>query len=162
MQTKIANANNDSKEELRIEKGLLYHHLLSNFKDLVAIQSWGEDALFYNPGGKKPRGIYFCTFKEKDGPNDKASELNRGGIYRFNVGISKQDYTLMFGSVPKRPSKGGVIETGHDFRQINVITPHPVYGWMHWISVLNPSKKTIETLSPIIERSYQLAVKKIR
>jgi hypothetical protein len=36
-----------------------------------------------------PKGIYFATIKEKDGPNDKASELNRANVYRLSTGVSK-------------------------------------------------------------------------
>ena len=33
------------------------------------------------------RGIYFCTIKEKDGDNDKASNLHRYAVFRVNFGI---------------------------------------------------------------------------
>jgi hypothetical protein len=36
-----------------------------------------------------PKGIYFATIKEKDGPNDKASELNRANVYRLSTCVSK-------------------------------------------------------------------------
>ena len=51
--------------------------------------NWGEMGVFYNPGKKLPKGIYILTFKEKDGPNDKASNVDRKGVFRLNLGISK-------------------------------------------------------------------------
>ncbi|MFR3755617.1 MAG: DUF6194 family protein [Enterocloster sp.] len=67
----------------------------------------GEKEGFYNPGNKLKRGVYVLTVKEKDGENDKSSILNRDGIYRVNLGIRKISFIQMFGSIPKRPCKGG-------------------------------------------------------
>ncbi len=52
----------------------------------------------------------------------------------------------MFTAVPKRQAKGCVVDMDYDFTQIDKIIPHPVYAWMSWICVLNPSNKTFETL----------------
>ncbi len=41
-------------------------------------------------------------------------------------------------------------------RQI-LIFPHPVYAWMGWISVLNPSENTFEALKPYIQEAYEYA-----
>lgn len=129
----------------------------SNYEGVVENQNWGERGLFYNPKGKLPKGIYILTFKEKDGPNDKASNVDRPGVYRLNLGISKQTYQTLFGEIPKRPLAGQIVDTGHDFEKLYEIMPHPVYGWMSWIGVLNPSKTTISELKPLIDESFELA-----
>ena len=38
--------------------------------------------------------------------------------------------------------------------------PHPVYGWMTWVCVLNPTLKTIELMGTegLFEEAYQAAV----
>lgn len=124
----------------------------------VAVNTnWGERGLFYNPDGRLPKGIYLLTFKEKDGPNDKASAIDRGGIYRLNLGIGKARYQSLFGAVPARPAAGEVVDTGHDFQAIDVIMPHPVYAWMSWIGVLNPGQATFDTLLPMIRDSVESA-----
>jgi uncharacterized protein DUF6194 len=38
--------------------------------------------------------------KEKDGPNDKASNVDREGVYRLNPGISKTTFIEFFGFIP--------------------------------------------------------------
>lgn len=48
------------------------------------INSCGEKGIFYNPGKKLKRGVYVLTIKEKDGDNDRASNLSREEIYRVN------------------------------------------------------------------------------
>ncbi len=60
----------------------------------------------------------------------KNSYLSRKGIYRVNMGIRKKTFTELFGAVPKRPSKGGIVDMNYDFTTLDKILPHPVYAWM--------------------------------
>jgi len=119
--------------------------------------NWGERGLFYNPGGRLPKGTYVLTFKEKDSENDKASNVDRPGVYRLNLGLSKPTFTTLFGAIPRRPPAGGIINTGHNFAALDTLTPHPHYGWLAWMCVLNPSPPTFEALKPLIGESVALA-----
>ncbi len=132
-----------------------------SFPDVIDDFNWGERALFYNPHRQLPKGIYFLTFKERDGKNDHASSIG-AGEYRLNVGISKRAFVERFGHIPERPSAGSTVNSGHDFTKSDVVTPHPVYGWMCWIAVKNPSSETLEDLKPLLAESYQLAIGKFR
>ncbi|MFT6102647.1 MAG: hypothetical protein ACJA2B_001090 [Candidatus Endobugula sp.] len=67
--------------------------------------SWGETSLFYNPENLLPNGIYFFTIKENDGDNDKASALNREGVFRIAIGLPPKTYEGLFGIKPTRPTK---------------------------------------------------------
>jgi len=133
--------------------------LLADYNGTKVVSAWGESSVFYNPMQRLPRGVYFATIKENDGENDKASNLDRDGVFRFNIGTSKEIYQESFGSLPARPSKGCVIEGAWDFSVLDELMPHPVYGWMGWISVNNPSKKTFSSLRPAIGAAYEKAVK---
>jgi len=132
----------------------------NKFAGVMPKSSWGETSLFYNPESLLPNGVYFCTIKEKDGENDKASNLDREGIYRLSIGISKESYHALFGQKPKRPSKGAIIDTGHDFTQCNVLMPHPIYGWMSWVQILNPSESTFKDILPLVTEAHANAVNK--
>jgi hypothetical protein len=122
--------------------------------------SWGETALFYNPGGVLPNGVYFCTIKTHDGENDKASNLNREGVYRVSIGVGKAAYERLLGKRPARPLKGGVIAGAYDFAALDVLMPHPIYAWMGWAQVLLPSQATFEKILPLIDTAHALAVQK--
>jgi hypothetical protein len=135
-------------------------YLLDVFKDLVIINSWGETSFFYNPNNLYPRGTYFCTIKESDGENDKASALDRDNTFRFNFGITKPTFLKLFNNVPKRPTKGGVINGSYDFTQIDTLCPHPVYGWMCWVAIINPSEVSFKELEDVLLESYQLVLQK--
>ena len=105
------------------------------------------------------RGIYILTIKEKDGPNDKASNLNRNGIYRVNLGIRKETFIKLFDQLPARPKAGEVVNMNFDFTVLNQILPHPIYAWMGWISILNPIH--LKDIMTYIEEAYQFAKEKM-
>lgn len=128
----------------------------------VLVESWGEKGIFYNPNLVLKRGVYVLTIKEKDGDNDKGSDLNREGVYRVNIGLRKQTFKQLFGKIPVRPAAGCVVDMDCDFTATDIILPHPVYAWMGWISVLNPSKETFEKLKPLIQEAYEFSIEKFK
>ncbi len=138
----------------------ILQYCLKNLDGTVLAESWGEKGIFYNPNGVLKRGVYVLTVKEKDGENDKASGLDREGVFRVNLGVRKNTFLEMFGTVPKRPPKGGVVDMPCDFTETDKILPHPVYAWMSWICALNPSEETFEKLEPLIREAYEYAKEK--
>ena len=135
-------------------------YCLSTYQDVVLVDSWGERGIFYNPNRVLKRGVYVLTVKEKDGDNDKSSMLNRDSIYRINVGLRKKTFINRFGHIPQRPVAGGVVDMNYDFSSLDTIMPHPVYAWMGWVCVLNPSDKTFEEFKLLIQQSYEFAKEK--
>ncbi|MDV4168237.1 DUF6194 family protein [Rhodovulum sp. FJ3] len=129
-------------------------YLLDRFEGTRVVEAWGERSIFYNPSLMLPRGVYFATVKEKDGENDKASHLDRAGVFRLNVGTTKPLFLKRFGPPPSRPGKGGVVDGQWDFTAADTLTPHPVYGWMSWVAVLNPSNETLTDMSEIVEAAF--------
>lgn len=138
----------------------ILNYCLENLDGVVEINSWGERGIFYNPGRVLKRGVYVLTVKEKDGNNDRSSQLNRNGTFRVNLGMRKQTFQNLFGELPKRPAKGSVVEMSYDFTNTDTIMPHPVYAWMGWICVLNPTIETFESLKTYIQESYEFAKEK--
>lgn len=134
--------------------------IVSDFPGLEPKPSWGETSLFYNPEGILPNGVYFATIKEKDGANDKASSLDRPGVFRLSFGLPPARYESLFGPRPTRPAKGGCVATGHDFTALDGLMPHPVYGWMGWVQVLSPSRRTFAEIQPLLSAAHEAAAKK--
>lgn len=134
--------------------------LVASLPDVAPKPSWGETALFYNPHGLLPNGVYFCTLKDHDGANDRASNLDRAGIFRVAIGLPTETYVSLFGPKPARPAKGGSVTTGHDFTRVNELMPHPVYAWMGWVQILSPTKEGFAAVLPLIEAAYHRAVVK--
>lgn len=147
---------------LKMKSEEILNYCLQNLEGTVLVNSWGEKGIFYNPNNKLKRGVYVLTVKEKDGENDKSSELDRAGIYRVNLGVRRQTFIDMFSYVPERPAKGGIVDMDYDFTQTDKIIPHPVYAWMGWICCLNPSQNTFDKLKPFITEAYEYAREKYR
>ncbi len=140
----------------------ILQYCLDNLEGTVMVSSWGEKGIFYNPGNLLKRGVYVLTVKEKDGDNDKSSRLNREDIYRVNIGVRKNTFIKLFGKIPGRPGKGGIVDMDYDFSATGEILPHPVYAWMGWICALNPTEQLFEELKPYIQESYEYAKEKFK
>jgi hypothetical protein len=101
----------------------------------------------------------FATIVTKDyGEFDRASNLDRPGVFRLNVGVGKDTYRSLFGPQPSPPGEAGVVDTGHDFAALDQLMPHPAYGHLSWVCVLNPSDATFSAVRPLLAEAYELAV----
>jgi hypothetical protein len=45
-----------------------------------------------------------------------------------------------------------------DFTALDILTPHPVYGWMGWAAIINPSADSMLALRPLIAMAYDKAL----
>ena len=131
--------------------------LTAMFPGLVKRAAYGETVLFYNPSQLLPAGVYFASFKEQDGPNDRASRLVREGVFRLAFGLPEQTYRELFGPRPPRAGRGKVVDGQHDFAAVSRLTPHPVYAWMGWVQVLSPNLETWARISPLLAEAHQRA-----
>src|SRR5262245_24374554 len=60
----------------------------------------------------------FATIVTKDyGDFDCASNLNRPGVFRLNIGVGKEAFRSLFGG-----------EVSHDYAALDQLIPHPVYA----------------------------------
>ncbi len=83
---------------------------------------------------------------------DEDSDLDREGVYRLNIGLSKETFRTMFGE-----GKGEV-----DHTALGTMMPHPVYGNMYWMCILNPDEESWERLKPLLEEAYDVAAGRFR
>jgi Family of unknown function (DUF6194) len=114
--------------------------------------AWGDTFFIYDPDHTlvPSRQFPFATIVTKDyGDFDNASNLNRPGIFRLNIGISKETYGTLFGAAGE-----------YDFAALDRLMPHPVYARNHWVCVLNPSDSTFERATPLLAEAYDIAVKR--
>ena len=114
--------------------------------------AWGDTFFIYDPNRnlEGPRRFPFATIVTKDyGAFDNASNLNRPGVFRLNIGVSKKRYEALFPN-----------DAAHDFTALDRLMPHPVYGPNHWVCVLNPTEATFESLRPLLAEAYEIAVRR--
>jgi hypothetical protein len=116
--------------------------------------AWGDTFYIYDPNREfdEARRFPFATLVTQDyGDFDNRSNLNRPGVFRLNIGVSKETYRSLF------PNQGE-----HDFTALDVLMPHPVYGPNHFVCVLNPSEATFEAVKPLLAEAYEIAVRRAR
>ena len=129
----------------------------------------GNSFFFYNPDKNVPpdHRFPFVTLVTSD-LYDQFSNLNRPSIFRLNIGIGKQTFRSLIGSPSLLSERDSAAissenESGYDFTALDQVMPHPVYGRMYWVCVLNPSDETFETnLRQLLAEAYDLAVSKYK
>ncbi len=99
----------------------------------------------------------FATLMTND-DNDAISNLSRARVFRLNIGVRHETYQSMFGKQPKPQTTGtGVIDLDYDFTALDRLMPHPVYAYMSWICVLNPTPETFEKIKPLLLEAHTIA-----
>jgi hypothetical protein len=115
--------------------------------------AWGDTFFIYDPDRNLDgaRRFPFATIVTKDyGDFDNASKLDRPGVFRLNVGVSKETFAKLFAAGDE-----------HDFTQLDHLMPHPVYGRNHFVCVLNPSDSTFQAIAPLLKEAYEIAVGRV-
>src|SRR4051812_17313163 len=112
-----------------VSPDVLLDRLQRRYPGLVQTTTWGERALFYNPGATLPNGVYFVTLKERDSATDDASALDRRGAYRVSFAVDPTRYHALFGPPPAR---GCAYDGTYDPLAVDTLAPHPIFAWMAW------------------------------
>jgi hypothetical protein len=125
-------------------------YIVTSCPDIGITDANGDSYFFTDPEKMFP----FATLVTSDA-HDQVSDLNRPGVYRLNIGVSKQTFSHLFG--PDRADAG---EVEYDFAALDRILPHPVYGKMYWVCVLNPGAGTLETVKGLLAEAYEAGMRK--
>jgi hypothetical protein len=115
----------------------------------------GDTFFIYDPwqDGDPKRQMPFATIVTKDYPGwDAFSNLDRPGVYRLNIGVSRETFLQLLGITPEAAT--GSDGTAPDYAALDQLMPHPTYAAQGWVSVLNPSAETFEALKPLLAEAY--------
>jgi len=135
-------------------------YIVETFADIHIATAAGNSFLYYAPDQKVPERTFpFATLVTKD-DYDTVSNLSRPGVFRLNIGVSKGAFLSHLGSVPPAPGESGAGQMNHDFTVLDKILPHPIYGHLCWLCVLNPGTSTWETVQSLLSEAYATAVRK--
>jgi hypothetical protein len=111
----------------------------------------GNSFFFVGSGRVMP----FATLVTDDGYQTPWA-LPRPGEYRLNLGVGKQQFDELF---PSALGQDGTLQGPFSFTALDTLFPHPEYAGYGWVSVLNPSDATFETLKSLIAEAHRLALK---
>ncbi|WP_025763570.1 DUF6194 family protein [Dyadobacter tibetensis] len=127
-------------------------YLLQNFDKLQLAEV--ENDLFFMH--KKNDKVPFATIITKDNEYDAVSNLNREGFFRLNFCVDKDTIESLFKELPKSKKLEAYMHLGIDFTKEDTLMPHPTYGSMNWVCIVQPSRKTFETfIEKYLKQSYQ-------
>jgi hypothetical protein len=97
-----------------------------------------------------PNFTTIVTTDEHDMGNP--SDLARQGVFRLNIGVGKETFERLVGSV-----------VDPDYAELDRVMPHPVYAKQRWIAILNPGRRTFdEVVKPLIAEAYERVARQRR
>jgi Family of unknown function (DUF6194) len=129
-----------------MDEQAMHQYLVETFAGVETATNFGYTFYFYRDDHMLP----FATLIAADNEYNRVSNLDRPGVFRLNVGISKQTFQQLF-----EADETGVEE--YDFAALDRLMPHPEYAVQSFLCVLNPSPPTFEQLRPLLVEAYDLA-----
>lgn len=124
-------------------------YIIDTFAGVETTDAFGYTFFFYGSDHVLP----FATMAAADNEYDRVSNLDRPGVFRLNIGVSRQTFQSLFGA-----SKVDV--SAYDFTALDTIMPHPEYAAQHFVCVLSPSDATFETVRTLLAEAYELAARR--
>jgi hypothetical protein len=124
-------------------------YICETFEGVRAIDATGDTFFLYDPEGDLPaeRQFPFVTIVTGD-RYDSVSQLDRPGVYRLNIGLTKATYTERFAT------------DDVDYAALDTLMPHPVYAGQHWVCVLNPGAATLATVRVLLQEAHEFAARR--
>jgi uncharacterized protein DUF6194 len=136
---------------MSMDETLIAKYIIDTFPGVETIEDMGYVFFFYGA----ERYLPLATIATADNEGDRVSNLDRPGVFRLNIGISRPTFQSLFG-VEK-------VDTGiYDYAALDKIMPHPDYARQYYVCVLNPSDSTFERVRALLAEAYDLAVQRER
>lgn len=90
----------------------------------------------------------FVTIANSDNEYDSVSNLNREGVFRINIGVSRETFKQLIGEFSPESV---------DYTALNAFLPHPDYAAQNFICILNPSSANVAATKKLIEEAHAIA-----
>ena len=110
--------------------------------------AWGDVFFYFSPDGSIPPGQPFATVITKDYPYEPSWQQD-GASIRVNIQVGAQAFANLLGYAPGEGS-------GPEVSAVDVVMPHPAYGELGWISVVDP-ERTRATVVEQLQAAYAAA-----
>lgn len=109
--------------------------------------AWGDSFCYYAPDGRLPHNVQpYATIVTKDYPGDTASRLG-GDRWRVNIHVRRRTFAELTGETPQDIAP-------RDFCAEDVFLPHPVYGSLSWVAVVNPAERTLPRVLELLRDAH--------
>lgn len=145
---------------VNMDQDAIARYITDTFDGVDVAAAAGDSFFFYDPDRNldPARRLPFATIVTNDS-YDRFSNLSRPSVFRLNVGVGPATYRTLFGAPAAPPDGAGGDGGSYDFTALDTIMPHPVYGRMFWVCVLNPTAATFQTVRPLLAEAYERSVR---
>lgn len=127
----------------------IIENITQTFPDVESTTNLGYTFFFY----REERIHAFATIASTGNEYEQVSRLDRAGVYRLNIGVSRETFKSLFGAEKVNASD-------YDFTALDTLLPHPDYSAQFFICVLSPSDATFEQVRPLLAEAYEIAIRK--
>lgn len=93
------------------------------------------------------------SISDSDNEYDKVSNLDREGVFRVNIGISRPTFQSMFADANSE---------NIDYSVLDVFLPHPEYAKQHFVCILNPSQANEDLTKKLIVEAHSKAKSRLQ
>ena len=122
---------------------------VAELENVQRVENFGYSFFFVGDDHRLP----FVTIANSDNDFDNVSNLNRDGVFRINIGVSKETFKNLIAE----PSSELV-----DYSVLDVFLPHPHYSRQHFVCILNPSNENVETTKKLIVEAHSIAAVRLQ
>ena len=134
---------------MMIDEAFVTRYITDTFEHVETAVNMGYTFFFYRDDHMHA----FATIASTGNEYEKISNLDRPGVYRLNIGVSRETFRSLFGT-------GKIEVSAYDFTTLDTLLPHPDYSSQHFLCVLSPSEATFEQVRALLAESYEVAVKR--
>ena len=132
-----------------IDESFITSYITSTFENVETSVNMGYTFFFYRDDHMHA----FATVASSGNEYERISNLDRPGVYRLNIGVSRETFRSLFGTKKINVSD-------YDFTVLDTIMPHPDYSSQSFICVLSPTEATFERIRPMLAEAYDIAMKR--
>ena len=132
-----------------IDESFITSYITSTFENVETAVNMGYTFFFYRDDNMHA----FATIASPGNEYERISNLDRPGVYRLNIGVSRETFRSLFGTKK-------INVNDYDFTILDTLLPHPDYSSQFFLCVLSPSEATFERIRPMLAEAYDIAKKR--
>ncbi|MEU6307520.1 DUF6194 family protein [Streptomyces chartreusis] len=114
--------------------------------------AWGDAFFYHAPDGRIPLNTQpYGTIVTKDYPDDTVCDLDPPDRWRVNIHVDRATFEELTGEEPRGTTRP------RDYTSTDTVLPHPVYGALGWLCVVNPGERTADTVLRLLRDAHEAA-----
>jgi len=130
-----------------MDESAIAQYILESLPNVQTSENFGYQFFFFGDDHRLP----FATIASSDNDYDRVSNLDRPGVFRLNIGISKQSFQALFD-----PS------TEYDYTELDRFMPHPDYARQFFVRILSPGEENLATVREMLAEAHGIAERRYK